>query len=199
MAKKDEDKEKKTAKAEEEETISLTEFIFEWANALFLALVVVLLLLIFVFRQVTVNGTSMTNTLQHNDRLIATNFMYTPQNGDIVVISHGQNYSKPIIKRVIAVGGQSLDIDYSTGEVKVDGVVQNEKYIKGTTKQLLNPLDIPEVIPDGYIFVMGDNREGSLDSRSKDIGLIPIDNIIGKAEWRTYPFESFGTVYYNME
>lgn len=180
---------------EEEETISVTSFIFEWANAFMVALIVVVLLLTFVFRQVTVSGHSMEDTLSDKDRLIISSFMYKPQYGDIVVISHGENYDDPIIKRVIATEGQSLSINYDTGEVSVDGVILDEEYIKGMTIRLRNPIDIPEKIPEGYIFVMGDNREGSLDSRSNEIGLIPVENIIGKAELRIYPFSSFGSVY----
>ena len=182
---------------EEEESISVTSFIFEWANAFMVALIVVVLLLTFVFRQVTVSGSSMTDTLSDKDRLIISSFMYKPQYGDIVVISHGENYSDPIIKRVIATEGQSLSINYETGEVSVDGVILEEKYIKGKTIRLRNSLEIPEKIPEGYVFVMGDNREGSLDSRSTDIGLIPVENIIGKAELRIYPLSKFGSVYYS--
>ena len=180
---------------EEEESISVTSFIFEWANAFMVALIVVVLLLTFVFRQMTVSGTSMTDTLNDKDRLIISSFMYTPQYGDIVVISHGENYSDPIIKRVIATEGQSLSINYDTGEVSVDGVILDETYIKGTTIKLRNPTEIPDKIPAGYVFVMGDNREGSLDSRSTEIGLIPVENIIGKAQLRIYPLSQFGSVY----
>ena len=188
-----------TAK-EKENTVSLSEFVFEMAGAVFTALIVVLLILTFFVRQVTVSGNSMTDTLQDQDRLLVTNFMYTPQNGDIIIISHGNIYSDPIIKRVIAVGGQRLDINYDTNEVIVDGVVQYEPYIKGKTRQLSNSVSLEDynnIIPEGYVFVMGDNREGSLDSRSKDIGLIPVNNIIGKAQFRFAPFDKFGTVYYN--
>lgn len=189
-------------KEDKDETITIPELVFEWAGAVFTALIVVLLILTFFVRQVTVSGSSMTDTLQNNDRLIVTNFMYTPKNGDIVVISHGSRYIDPIIKRVIAVGGQRLDINYDTNEVIVDGVVQYEPYIKGRTRQLSNSVDLEDynnIIPQGYIFVMGDNREGSLDSRSRDIGLIPVSNVIGKAQAFIYPFEKFSqTVYYNM-
>lgn len=180
---------------DEEENISITSFVFEWANAFMVALIVVVLLLTFVFRQVTVSGTSMTDTLADGDRLIISSFMYTPQYGDIIVVSHGENYSDPIIKRVIATEGQALSINYQTGDVSVDGVILDEKYIKGNTIPLKNPLDIPDKIPEGYVFVMGDNREGSLDSRSNDIGLIPVENIIGKAELRIFPISGFGSVY----
>ena len=188
-------------KQDKQDSITLSEFAFEWAGAIFTALVVVLLVLTFFIRQVTVSGSSMNDTLQDGDRLIVTNFMYTPQNGDIIIISHGNVYSDPIIKRVIAVGGQHLDINYDTNEVIVDGVVQYEPYIKGRTRQLSNSVSLEEynnIIPEGYVFVMGDNREGSLDSRSKDIGLIPLNNIIGKAQFRFMPFDKNGSVYYNM-
>ena len=160
-----------------------------------IALIVVVLLLTFVFRQVTVKGTSMTDTLQSGDRLIINSFNYTPKYGDIVVVTHGQKYDDPIIKRVIATEGQALNINYDTGEVSVDGVILDEPYIKGKTIRLKHPVEIPDRIPEGYVFVMGDNREGSLDSRSTQIGLIPVENIIGKAELRIFPINSFGSVY----
>ena len=166
---------------DKDETITLSELLFEWAGAIFTALIVVLLILTFFVRQVTVSGGSMNDTLKNDDRLLVTNFMYTPKNGDIVIISHGSSYSDPIVKRVIAVGGQRLDINYDTNEVIVDGVVQYEPYIKGKTRQLSNSTSLEEygnIIPEGYIFVMGDNREGSLDSRRKDIGLVPVSNVI---------------------
>ena len=185
---------------DKDETITVSELLFEWAGAIFTALIVVLLILTFFVRQVTVSGGSMNDTLKNDDRLLVTNFMYTPKNGDIVIISHGSSYSDPIVKRVIAVGGQRLDINYDTNEVIVDGVVQYEPYIKGKTRQLSNSISLEEygnIIPKGYIFVMGDNREGSLDSRSRDIGLIPVSNVIGKAQLRIIPFDTFGSVYYN--
>ncbi len=179
---------------EEKDRISLKEIIFEWATSVFLFMVLVLLMMTFFFRQVTVKGPSMNDTLKDQDRLIISCFLYTPQPGDVVVISHGESYSDPIIKRVIATAGQSLSIDYTTGEVRVDGVLIDEPYIKGRTVLLSNPLEIPEVIPEGYVFVMGDNRENSLDSRSTKIGLIPVENIMGKAVLRLYPFDSFGGI-----
>ena len=180
---------------EDEEVFTLSGLIFDWSNAFMIALIIIVMLLTFGFRQVTVNGDSMNDTLQSGDKLILYSFMYKPQNGDIVVISHGKDYSDPIIKRVIAVEGQSLKINYDTGEVTLDGVVLKEDYIKGLTKRVHPSLEIPDVIPEGYVFVMGDNRENSLDSRSTQIGLIPVENIIGKAELRILPASSFGSVY----
>ena len=183
---------------DEEESLTLSSFIFEWSNALFVALIIVLLTLTFFVRHVNVNGSSMRETLQDKDKLLLTNFLYQPTNGDIVVVTHGAHYKDLIIKRVVATEGQKLSIDYDTGSVSVDGVRLDEKYIIGTTIMLPDPLDIPEKIPEGYVFVMGDNREGSLDSRSNEIGLIPVNNIIGKAIWRFYPWDRFGSIYDNI-
>ncbi len=166
---------------------------FEWDNTLIAALIIIVLLMTFVFRQVTVDGISMENTLKNNDRLITTNIFYTPHNGDIVVVSHGQKYAQPIIKRVIATSGQTLTIDYENNEVIVDGVLLDEPYIKGKTiEPIREPMDPPAVIPEGYVYVMGDNREHSLDSRSAVINLIPVEDIMGKAVLRLYPFDRFG-------
>ena len=160
-----------------------------------MAIVVILLVMTFFLRQITVKGHSMDDTLQTQDRLVVASFMYEPKNGDIVVVSHGESYNEPIIKRVIATEGQRLQINYENDEVIVDGVVLKEDYIKGRTIKLQNPTAIPDVIPKGYVFVMGDNREDSLDSRSTRIGLIPVENIIGKAFWRVQPFDTFGSLY----
>lgn len=172
----------------------LIDLTFDWAGTLVLFLVLVLLCMTFIFRQVTVKGPSMNDTLASGDRLLVYSLLYDPQPGDIVVVTHGADHDEPIIKRVIAVGGQRLSIDYDTGEVRVDGVLLDEPYIKGTTGPEQFLMKIPEVIPEGYVFVMGDNRENSLDSRSTKIGLIPVENIIGKAVFRIFPFNSFGGV-----
>ena len=164
---------------------------YEWLQALITAIVIVSLLLTFCFRMVDVDGPSMLNTLHDDDRVILTNFMYTPKSGDIVVISHGNNYQKPIIKRVIATEGQTLKIDYDKAQVIVDGVVLDEPYIKDPTTQV-GDNEIPEVIPDGKVFVMGDNRENSLDSRY--FGAVKKDQILGNVNYITFPFNRFGTI-----
>lgn len=170
--------------------------VFEWVQPLLVALVVVTMLLTFVFRQVTVSGNSMYDTLKNGDRLIITNMFYEPQVGDIVVISHGQNYDAALIKRVIALEGQTLSIDFETGDVVVDGVLLNEKYITGKTiEDPRSPLQVPSVVPEGYVYVMGDNREHSSDSRNSNIGLIKKSDIVGKAQFRIFPFDSFGSIY----
>ncbi len=103
-----------------------------------------------------------------------------------MVISRAQHFEEPIIKRVIATEGQTLKIDFNTGDVYVDGVLLNEPYIKTPTTNNEGG-EVPEVIPEGYVFVMGDNRGNSLDSRSEQIGLIDKRNIIGKAQCIVFP------------
>lgn len=196
---KEKNDDKKQEPDDDESAVSLygmVNSIFEWIQPLLVALVCVTMLLTFVFRQVTVSGESMQNTLQNNDRLIISGLFYEPQVGDIVVISHGQKYSSPLIKRVIATEGQTLSIDFDTGDVVVDGVLLDEPYTFGETKRLTqSPMEVPAVIPEGYVYVMGDHRNASLDSRSEIIGLINKKDIVGKAEFRIFPFSSFGSIY----
>lgn len=165
---------------------------FEWLQAIISAVVIVVLLLTFVFRLVDVDGLSMFETLHDHDKVFVTSLLYEPQPGDIVVISHGQEYKDPIIKRVIATEGQSIQIDYDKGQVIVDGVIIDEPYLSEAMEYKAvfdNP--IPDIVPEGMIFVMGDNRNNSLDSRSQRVGLIHKDDIIGKAQAVVFPFSNF--------
>jgi signal peptidase I len=121
----------------------------------------------------------MVPTLRNLDRVAITNLFFTPKNGDIIIIKTDTFGDIPIVKRVIAVGGQQVDIHFDTHEVIVDGVVQYEPYISEPTERALNfegPVDVPE----GYLFVMGDNRNESLDSRSSLVGMVDTRNVIGK-------------------
>ena len=191
-------KEKKSKRNIEPGTIHLkksegTAGIYEWVHSLVFAVAIVVIILTFFLRLVDVSGTSMLQTLQHHDKVIVTNFMYTPKQFDIVVISHGAHYSEPIIKRVIATEGQTLDIDFDKETVTVDGVTLDEPYIQGHTKE--SDGVIPSVIPEGKVFVMGDNRTVSMDSRSEKIGLIDVDDIIGKAQFVVFPFNDIKYLY----
>lgn len=186
--------EKKGRRVKEEESFGISSVVFDITGTMLTAVIILLVIMSFFVRQVTVDGPSMNNTLQHEDRLLVSCFNYTPQNGDIVIITHGKNLDEAIVKRVIATEGQHLTINYETNEVVVDGVLLDEEYTEGTTIPLHNPTQIPDVIPEGYVFVMGDNREHSLDSRSVNVDLIPVQNIIGKAFMRIYPFSSFGAI-----
>ena len=170
--------------------------VYDWVRCIIFAIAIVVICLTFVFRLVDVEGTSMCDTLQTKDKVIVTNLCYTPHDNDIVVISHGAKYEKPIIKRVIAKEGQTLKLDAENDRIIVDGVVIDEPYIKGSTfSGSYTDYDIPEVIPEGKLFVMGDNRQVSLDSRSSEIGLIDVKDVIGKAQVVAFPFDHFGYLY----
>ena len=161
-----------------------------------LSAVAVVLLFTLVFRITIVDGPSMQDTLQHGDALLVSNLFYTPKCGDVVIVHQPtESYPDPIVKRVIAVGGQTIDIDFNTWTVTVDGVVIEEDYIKLTTDQrVTSDFTFPMEIPEGYVFVMGDNRNHSADSRSAKIGLIDERMIVGHVLLRFKPLSAFGTV-----
>ena len=162
--------------------------VYDWLGSLFMALIIVLLIMTFAFRIIDVDGRSMEPTLIDTDKVVITDLFYTPQNGDIVIISHAEEYTKPLVKRVIATAGQELKLDYDNNAVYVDGKKLDEPYIQGVTVRG----DVPEeklngVVPEGKVFVMGDNRGISLDSRYQQIGFIDEDLIIGKAQLDVIP------------
>lgn len=168
--------------------ISVKNEIFEWFEAVILSLACVVLLFTFIFRPVGVDGQSMMNTLKNNDRVIITNIFYKPQIGDIVVITQPTSVHHPIIKRIIATENQTVDIDFETGTVYVDGKIIDETYIKEPT-YLKYDIQFPVTVSEGCVFVMGDNRNNSLDSRSSEIGMIDVRYILGKAVLRAWPFD----------
>lgn len=171
---------------------ALSNSVYEIFGTLLVALVLAVLLMTFVVRTVVVNGESMEPTFFDGERVIVSvSYDTVPSNQDVIVISHAQNYDGKIIKRVIATEGQTLSIDFENNQVIVDGVLLNEPYITGRTIEVDRAMEIPSVVPEGYVFVMGDNREASLDSRSTVIGLIPVTSIIGKVEMRITPFDKF--------
>lgn len=174
-------------------TSPLVGWIFDVAHSMIIAAVCIVILLTFFFRIVNVDGRSMMNTLMDSDKVIVTNFMYTPENEDIIVISHGAEYDKPIIKRVIATENQTLKIDFENQRIYVDGTLIDEPYVSSELKE--GNTDIPSVVPEGKVFVMGDNRLESLDSRYSEIGLIDKDDIIGKAQFVVFPFTRMQYLY----
>ena len=152
-------------------------------------LVVILLVFLLLFRVVVVSGPSMKNTLLHGDYLLLINnvFYKEPVQGDIVVVSKNAYHSgEPIIKRVIATEGQWVDIDFETGIVYVNGNPLEESYTK-TPTNLYEGVNFPLMVEDGCVFVMGDNRNESKDSRSPEIGLIDRREILGKAILLVFP------------
>ena len=157
--------------------------ILDYLHDLIYILAAVVLLCLLFFRVVVVNGSSMYNTLVDGDYLllISSTFYHQPQQGDIIVASKDTfDDGKPIVKRVIATEGQFVDIDFSTGTVYVDGVALEEDYTY--TKTMLNEgVSFPLRVEKDHVFVLGDNRGRSRDSRSPDIGQIDHREILGKA------------------
>lgn len=168
---------------------------FDLIKTIILAMIMVSVIFTLFVREANVEGSSMQNTLQTKDRVFLTNFLYQPKNGDIVVINAENLEEKRIIKRVIAIGNQTLRIDYDTGNVYVDEIKIDEPYISSETGKSSFPAEIPYTIPKGYIFVMGDNRAMSKDSRNETIGLVSVDDVIGKAQFVFYPFDRAGYLY----
>lgn len=166
----------------------VTATVYDWLGSLFMALICVLIVMTFFFRIIDVDGPSMESTLINTDKVVITDLFYQPHQGDIVVISHAEQYEKALIKRVIAIEGQDLQIDFENNKVYVDGELIEEDYIQGITKQGdRSPEEVNGVIPEGKVFVMGDNRTVSLDSRFNEVGLINVSDIIGKAQLDIIP------------
>lgn len=187
--------------------VDLMKEIREWVVAIAIAVVAALLIRNFVFTLVKVQGESMSPTLSNNDRLYVNRFFYSPKKGDVVIFKPASDPDRPYIKRVIATEGDTVYIDFETGDIYVNGEVIDEPYIKEKTSRsgsYINKLiangsyskENPIVVEKNKIFVMGDNRNNSTDSRM--IGQVPEDEIIGGAVFRFWPLGNFGSVNYDM-
>ncbi|MBR6549493.1 MAG: signal peptidase I [Clostridia bacterium] len=166
----------------------------EWLEMFVVSVLVVVLLFTFVFRMVGISGSSMENTVFENERVLIRSAFYTPEQGDIVVISRDymQKKDDPIIKRVIATEGQEVYLDFESNTVYVDGVALNEPYVKGSLSMGSGMQNNPHVVAENCVFVLGDHRSVSLDSRA--MGDIKEEYILGKAFLRVYPFESISVL-----
>ena len=169
--------------------------LYFWLQALVMVLVALILIFTFIGRIIGVDGSSMYPTLHHGDMLLLQSIGYTPKQGDVVVLTKEFDAADgPIVKRVIAVGGQHVDIDYAAGTVSVDGQVLNEPYINEAMREPyyenLTSVDVPE----GSIFVMGDNRNNSSDSRDVTLGTVDERYVLGRALWVLLPFQNFGAI-----
>lgn len=180
------------ADKEKEKGTPYEEFL-EWVETIIFAFFAVILIFTFLLRQANVDGESMVPTLQDGEKLIVHHLFYEPEVGDIVIVD-SSSLGKPIVKRVIAQGGDTVDIDFTTGAVTVNGTVLDEPYINALTMRDEGGHVYPVTVPDGYYFVMGDNRNESLDSRSSAIGFVPEDEIMGKVVFRLWPLNKIGTV-----
>lgn len=169
--------------AEEKKTGS---FLYETVSVFVTALVIIAVLFTFFFRFVGVDGSSMVPTLYDNDWLIVSAVNTDIEQGDIVISTQPNEFNEPIVKRVIAKGGQTVDIDFTAGKVYVDGVELDEPYIAEPTHSMEGNT-FPMVVPEGKLFLMGDNRNDSTDSRSPMVGCVDERYILGVVKCRLTP------------
>ena len=167
----------------QKESETLEQSILICMHDLVYLLATVMVVLLLLFRIVIVSGTSMNQTLLHGDYILLLNSVFAgePEKGDIVVASKESFRSgEAIVKRVIATEGQTVDIDFDAGIVYVDGIALEEPYTN-TSTTVREGMQFPLTVEEGCIFVMGDNRDVSKDSRSPEIGLIDKREVMGKA------------------
>ncbi len=176
--------------------------ILDYIEIFVCAISFVLLIFSFGFRLCTVNGPSMQNTLFAGERLIVSEMFYTPQRGDIVVFhetgNSNERLNEALVKRVIATEGEKVDIDYRTWTVTVTDVSGNKIVLDEPYRKLegyaVRNYPTSFIVPEGCLFVMGDNRNNSTDSRSSELGFIDNRKVLGKVILRVTPFSRFGTV-----
>jgi signal peptidase I len=170
--------------------------LYAFLQVLTAVLVLLVLLSVFVGRVVAVDGSSMVPTLRDGDFLLLRSIGYTPKQGDVVVLTKdfSTHVGDSIIKRVIAVGGQTVRIDYDESKVYVDGVALDEPYINEPMVPLSGETISEMTVPEGSVFVMGDNRNHSSDSRLAELGAIDERYIIGQAVLRLLPIQTIAVL-----
>ena len=169
--------------------------LYDWIMSLLIALVVCVGLFVFCIRIIDVSGTSMVPTLHNEDKMFVSNLLYTPQAGDVVVFkTDSYDPNKALVKRVIATEGQTVNIDFDNGIVYIDGVPIQEDYIAEETHNKLDFIG-PKKVPEGCVFVMGDNRNQSTDSRKSEIGMVDNRMILGRAYAIIFPLKAIGWIY----
>lgn len=183
---------------------------YELTETILICIFVVSLIFTYLLRMATVDGDSMLDTFVSGDRVIAAHFHQSLKTGDVILVYADNAFllndkgetvksdglDKQIIKRVIAAEGQTIDINFVSGHVFVDGQQLSEDYIKGLTHKDSGAFteQYPLTVPQGFVFVLGDNRQVSMDSRSGDVGLVSEDEIMGKVFLRYYPFNRFSFI-----
>ena len=180
------DTKKKTAGEAPDPNASSKE-LYDWIYCLLFALITAVLLFAFVVHPIDVVGSSMVPTLHNGDKMLVSGLLYKPKAGDVVVFKKDEyNPNKALVKRVIATEGQEINMDFANGIVYIDGQPLVETYINELT---FNKLDFigPKTVPEGCVFVMGDNRNASVDSRKKEIGMLDNRLILGRAYYVIFP------------
>lgn len=181
-------------RAEPQKEKSRSRELYEWVQALVCSVLAVVVVFTFGIRLIGVDGHSMVPTLQHGDRLLVLNSALCGgyERGDIVVLRKESFLPTPIVKRVIATGGQVVDVDFSSGSVFVDGQRLQEDYVNERTYRN-DGTEFPLTVPEGSVFVMGDNRNHSNDSRDARLGTVDARYIIGRAVFLAFPGPDEGT------
>lgn len=165
----------------------------DWIFSIAIAIIIALIIRHFVFTIVKVDGPSMNPTLTDGDTLFTTKLFYEPKVGDVIIFRPPNSPKTPYVKRIIALEGQIVDIDPVDGTVSVDSKTYDEPYIKEPISRI-GDMQFPYTVPEGCVFVLGDNRNNSHDSRDSDVGAVPVENIIGKAQFRILPLNKLGSV-----
>ena len=195
MSQLDENTKKEELTAESKKPGAFSIGLVEQIELIVIALAAIILLFSFVFRTCRVSGPSMENTLFNNETVVISNMFYKPERNDIVVIHQTGALNEPIVKRIIATEGQTVDIDFQSWTVTVDGIVLEEDYINRVAGSMDDSdITFPLTVEKGHVFVMGDNRNNSQDSRNEAIGVINEKDILGKAVFRISPFSELGKV-----
>ena len=164
---------------------------YDWIQCLLVALIICVLIFMFCVRVIDVIGASMNPTLYNGEKMLVSGLFYKPKVGDVVVFKKDEyDPNKLLVKRVVAVEGQEINMDFENGIVYIDGVAIAEDYISEPT---YNKLDFigPKTVPEGCVFVMGDNRNASIESRKSEIGMLDNRLILGKAYCVVYPVSQF--------
>ncbi len=161
--------------------------LYEWLDSPMYAIILILIIFTFFARVVGVSGESMLPTFNDGDWLTVSAISTDIKRGDVVIVTQPNTLNEPLIKRVIATGGDTIDIDFISGQVTVNGEALEEPYIKELTHRQ-GDFEGPLTVPEGYLFVMGDNRNDSLDSRFSIVGLVDERYILGVAQVRIFPF-----------